>query len=80
MKIYNYENFRRFFEENADYIRGKVVMDVGAGTGILSLFVASVGARKVYAVEASDTATLCREIVKQNGYGNVIEVVHSKVE
>ena len=72
--------YRRFFEENSHLIRDKVIMDVGAGTGILSLFAASVGAEKVYAVEASNTAILCKEIVQQNGFADKIEVIHSAVE
>ncbi|KAK7091443.1 hypothetical protein V1264_009123 [Littorina saxatilis] len=72
--------YRRFFEENAHLVQDKVIMDVGAGTGILSLFAASVGARKVYAIEASNMAHLCREIVQQNGLADKIEVIHSAVE
>ena len=72
--------YRRFFEENVHLVQDKVVMDVGAGTGILSLFAASVGARKVYAVEASNTALLCKEIIQQNGFADKIEVIHSRVE
>lgn len=46
----------------------------------MSLFAAAVGARRVYAVEASRTAGLIRQVARDNGYEDIITVLHSKVE
>lgn len=43
-----------------DRLQGATVMDVGSGTGILSMIAARNGARKVYAVEASEFAHISR--------------------
>jgi protein arginine N-methyltransferase 1 len=61
-------------------LRGKTVLDVGAGTGILSLFAAEAGAEHVYAVEASDLASVTRQIVADNQLQDRITVLEGKVE
>ena len=56
-------------------------MDVGCGSGILSLFAAQAGARVVYAVEASDMAHHARQLAAANpALGQRIRVLHGKVE
>ncbi|KAI0265674.1 S-adenosyl-L-methionine-dependent methyltransferase [Gloeopeniophorella convolvens] len=57
-----------------------VVLDVGCGTGILSLFAARAGAKRVISVDASDVAAKAREIVKANGFEDIITVIQGKVE
>jgi predicted RNA methylase len=55
---------------------GDVVLEVGAGTGILSLFAAEAGARKVFAVEVDDYLCDCLEdTVRANGLAGRIEVL-----
>ncbi|GAA5999244.1 uncharacterized protein JCM10292_001696 [Rhodotorula paludigena] len=65
---------------NAARFDGKVVLDVGCGTGILSMFAAQAGARKVYAVDASNVAFKAMRNVKANGFDRTIEVIKGKVE
>ncbi|XP_027232253.1 protein arginine N-methyltransferase 1 isoform X1 [Penaeus vannamei] len=66
--------------KNKHLFKDKIAMDVGAGTGILSLFMASAGAKKVYAVEASGMAEVIQKVAEDNGFGDVIQVFHSRVE
>lgn len=42
--------YRNAIYHNKHLFKDKVVMDVGSGTGILSMFAAKAGAKKVFAV------------------------------
>lgn len=59
---------------------GDVVLDIGAGTGILSIFAAAAGARRVFAVERTRVASIARTMIARNGYENVIQVLEQDVE
>jgi len=59
---------------------GQVVLDMGAGTGILSIFAAQAGARKVYAVERTAIFSVAERMVKANGLEGVVEVIHGDLE
>ena len=53
---------------------GDVVIDVGSGSGILAVFAARAGAKKVYAIERTEMAELLQENIEANGLADVIEV------
>lgn len=65
---------------NKHLFKGKTVLDIGCGTGILSLFAAKAGAKKVYGIECAGIYKQAIEIVKANKYEDVIEIVCGKVE
>ncbi|XP_057777033.1 probable protein arginine N-methyltransferase 6 isoform X2 [Salvia miltiorrhiza] len=58
----------------------KVVLDVGCGTGILSIFCAQAGAKRVYAVDASNIAVQANEVIKANNLSGTVIVLHGRVE
>jgi protein arginine N-methyltransferase 1 len=57
-----------------------VVLDVGTGSGILAIWSAQAGARKVYAVEATNVAEHARELVRANGVADIVEVIQGTME
>ena len=60
---------------------GDVVADVGAGSGILSLFAAQAGAARVYGIErAPAAAALARRIVAANRLEDRIVIIHGDAE
>lgn len=57
-----------------------IVLDAGTGTGIMALFAAEAGAKKVYGVEiAPDVAEIARSNIKHAGFKNKIEVLVSDI-
>ena len=71
------EAFRRAIES---VVRpGDVVLDVGAGSGILSLFAARAGAACVYAVERTTVAAVAQGLAAANGAAEIVQVFHGDV-
>ena len=69
------DSYRDFIYDNKSIFKDKVVLDVGCGTGILSMFCAKAGAKQVIAVDNSNINDRAKEIVYENGLGDVITYV-----
>lgn len=72
--------YRNAILSNKSLFEGKTVLDVGSGSGVLSIFCAQAGAKRVLAVEASNLAVLSREVIKENSLENVIQVFQCRIE
>jgi SAM-dependent methyltransferase len=59
---------------------GDVVLDMGAGTGILSVFAAHAGASRVYAIERTAIAAVARRVISANGLSDRITVIDGDLE
>lgn len=55
-------------------------MDIGTGTGILSMFAVKAGAKKVYAIEKADIYKLAKKNVQENKMEDRIIVINQFVE
>ncbi|ETV88526.1 hypothetical protein H257_00096 [Aphanomyces astaci] len=74
------QRYRDAIFENASCFQDKVVLDVGTGSGILAIWAAQAGARRVYAVEATDMAKQARRVVAANKQDHIVTVIQSKIE
>ncbi|QPH00023.1 type I protein arginine N-methyltransferase Rmt1 [Epichloe festucae Fl1] len=66
--------------QNKHLFKDKVVLDVGCGTAILSMFAAKAGAKHVVGVDMSSIIFKAREIVKINGLSDKITLIQGKME
>ena len=68
-------------DHHADFLRGRTVLDVGAGTGVLSMLCAQrARPARVIAIEASEMAAVCRELVAAQGLEGELAYVARIVE
>jgi protein arginine N-methyltransferase 1 len=67
-------------KNNAEQFKDKIVLDVGCGTGILSIFAAQAGAKHVYGIDNAEIADFARAIVEKNGFADRITIIKGKVE
>jgi type I protein arginine methyltransferase len=72
--------YRDFIYNHKSLFAGKVVLDVGCGTGILSMFCAKAGAARVIAVDNSVIIDKARENVFANGFADKITCLRGKIE
>nr|XP_033784366.1 protein arginine N-methyltransferase 3 isoform X2 [Geotrypetes seraphini] len=74
------ESYRDFMYQNPHLFKDKVVLDVGCGTGILSMFAAKAGAKKVIGVDQSEIIYQAMDIVRMNQLESVISLVKGRIE
>lgn len=61
------ESYRDAILNNYDYFKDKIVLDVGCGTGILSMFCAKAGAKSVIGVDQSEVVYKAMGIIRLVG-------------
>ncbi|QQP37187.1 Uncharacterized protein FKW44_017384 [Caligus rogercresseyi] len=72
--------YRSSMWHNKHLFKDKIVLDVGCGTGILSMFAAKAGAKHVYGVDMSGIVEHAKQIVSTNKLAEKITIIRGKVE
>jgi len=72
--------YRNSMINNKHLFKDKIVLDIGCGTGILSMFAKKAGAKHVYGIDMSSIIDHAKTIVKDNGMEDGITLIKGKVE
>ncbi|OJA13706.1 hypothetical protein AZE42_10413 [Rhizopogon vesiculosus] len=73
-------SYRAAIINNGHLFKGKTVLDVGCGTGILSMFAAKAGASHVVGIDMSNIIDQAQKIIEANGFKDTITLVKGKLE
>ncbi|KAI4258753.1 MAG: hypothetical protein LQ352_001061 [Teloschistes flavicans] len=73
-------SYRDAIYQNKHLFKDKVVLDVGCGTAILSMFAVRAGAKHVIGVDMSTIIEKAREIVEVNSMSKQITLLQGKME
>ncbi|XP_017057629.1 protein arginine N-methyltransferase 1 [Drosophila ficusphila] len=71
--------YRASLFQNEAVVRGKTVLDVGCGTGILSIFASKAGAARVVGIDNSEIVYTAMDIVRKNKIDNV-QLIKGRLE
>lgn len=79
LPMLNDEGRNHFYKNALDRIaKDKVIADVGAGTGLLSILAAAAGAEKIYAIERDrDRYEYMTTLIERSGFKDRIQPVHA---
>ncbi|KAH8828355.1 protein arginine N-methyltransferase [Flagelloscypha sp. PMI_526] len=73
-------SYRSAIINNPHLFKGKTVLDVGCGTGILSMFAAKAGASHVVGIDMSNIIDQAQKIIEANNFKDTITLVKGKLE
>lgn len=74
------KSYRDAIYQNGHLFKDKIVLDVGCGTSILSMFAVRAGAKHVIGVDMSTIIEKAKEIVERNGMTSKITLLQGKME
>jgi len=74
------ESYRDALLLNPDRLGGSRVLDIGCGTGILSMFSAQAGAESVVGVDCSEIIYKAMDIIRENNMEDKVKLIKGKLE